>query len=61
MKSNNKNFELVLEIIDNFLSSNRVRCIGCCCIITDSEQGVICDSCYSKLTPGQLQDLEMDD
>lgn len=57
----NKNFNLVLEILDDFINSNRIRCIGCCKIIIDKEEGVVCNRCYNNLTPGQLQDLECDD
>lgn len=49
LKSNSAEFQLICEIMDDFISSDRVRCINCFKIIVDKKLGVICAECYDPM------------
>ncbi len=49
MKSKSAPFQLALEVLDDFISSDRIRYISCCCIIVDKNLGAICAKCYDPM------------
>jgi len=60
MKSKSAPLNLLLEIFDDGFKQ-KVRCLHCYVIISNKNDGFICQPCYDKLTPPQLVDMEFDD